>query len=303
MGPRARYLPLVAVLGAVLGGLPALATSAGSTPTISGLESKVWSPSEVTIGAGGSVIFKNASTTLEHSLKFLSGPGKPVCTGVPESGKTNWEGSCSFSAAGTYTFFCTVHPFMKGTVVVTPAGTTTTTTNTTGTTTGTTTPTTGTTPTTTDKHTTTGPGTTTGSREGGGTQPGVSGSPGAPGAAGGLSGGPTCRCRERRWPSPPFSTARACTAPSWCPPGRSRLVIQLLAATGQLSKAGTATSVGSLTRSGLHTGKASFAVAISSRAQRALHRRGRLKLLVHLTLSAAGAGSAHRTVTVQLRAG
>ena len=138
MGPRARYLPLVAVLGAALGGLPALATSAGSTPIVNGLETKHWSPSEVTIGAGGSVIFKNASTTLEHSLKFLSGPAKPACTGVPESGKTNWEGSCSFSVAGTYQFFCTVHAGMTGTVVVTPAGTTTTTTTTTGTTTTTT---------------------------------------------------------------------------------------------------------------------------------------------------------------------
>ena len=36
VGPRARYLPLVAVFGAALGGLPALATSAGSTPNING---------------------------------------------------------------------------------------------------------------------------------------------------------------------------------------------------------------------------------------------------------------------------
>ena len=76
MGPRARYLPLVAVLGVVLGGLPAFATSAGSTPAINGLESKMWSPSEVTIGPGGSVIFKNASTTLEHAVRFMPGPGE-----------------------------------------------------------------------------------------------------------------------------------------------------------------------------------------------------------------------------------
>ena len=53
----------------------------------------------------------------------------------------------------------------------------------------------------------------------------------------------------------------------------------------------------------LHAGRVAFAVAINSRAQRALRRHGRLKLLVRLTLSAPGAGSAHRSLTVQLRAG
>ncbi len=299
MGPRARYLPLVAVLGAALGGLPALATSAGSTPIVNGLETKHWSPSEVTIGAGGSVIFKNASTTLEHSLKFLSGPAKPACTGVPESGKTNWEGSCSFSVAGTYQFFCTVHAGMTGTVVVTPAGTTTTTTTTTATTTTTTT-TTGTTPTTTVKHTTTGPSTNPGSQEG--AAPGGSGSPGSPGA-GGLSGGVHLSLSGAAVAVASVQHGKGVHGTVLVPSGGSRLVIQLLAAAGQISKSGSSTPVGSLTRSHLHAGRVSFAVLISPRAQRALRRRGRLKLLVHLTLSVPGAGSAHRSLTVQLRRG
>ena len=45
----------------------------------------------------------------------------------------------------------------------------------------------------------------------------------------------------------------------------------------------------------------SFSVAINQRAQRALQRRGRLKLSVHLTLSVPGAGSAQRTLAVLLR--
>ena len=61
--------------------------------------------------------------------------------------------------------------------------------------------------------------------------------------------------------------------------------------------------MGSLTRTGLRAGRVAFVVAIDPRAQRALHRHGRLKLLVRLTLSAPGAGSAHRSLTVQLRAG
>ncbi len=301
MGPRARYLPLVAVFGAALGGLPALATSAGSPPIVNGLETKHWSPSEVTIGAGGSVIFKNASTTLEHSLKFLSGPAKPVCTGVPESGKTNWEGSCSFSAAGTYMFFCTVHAGMTGTVVVTPAGTTTTTT-TSGTTTTTTGTTTGTTPTTTDKHTSTGPSTTPGSLGSGANPQGGSGSPGSPGA-GGLSGGARLSLSGAAVAVAAVQHGKGVHGTVLVPSGGSRLVIRLLAAAGQVSTSGSATPVGSLSRSHLHAGRVSFTVAISARAQRALHRHHRLKLLVRLTLSAPGAGSAHRSLTIQLRAG
>ena len=83
----------------------------------------------------------------------------------------------------------------------------------------------------------------------------------------------------------------------------SRLVIQLLAASGQISRAGTAVSVGGLTRTGLPAGRTRFAVAIDRRGEHALHRRGHLKLLVRLALSAPDAGTARRTVTVQLRAG
>ena len=292
------------MLGAVLGGLPALATSAGSTPTISGLETKEWSPSEVTIEAGGGVNFKNASTTLPHSVKWMSGPGKPVCTGVPESGKTNWEGSCAFSAAGTYTFFCTVHPFMTGSVVVTPSGTTTTTTTTGPTTTAGTTPTTttGTTPTTTEKHTATGPGATPGTQPGAGNPPGSPGSSGSPGAAGGLAGtrltlsGAAVAIATVQHGKSVHGKVRV-------PAGGARLVVQLLAAAGQIVKAPATPVVGGLTRTGLHAGQVSFAVAINARAQRALRRHGRLKLLVRLTLSAPGAGSAHRSVTVRLHAG
>ncbi len=299
MGPRARYLPLVAVLGAVLGGLPALATSAGSTPTISGLESKVWSPSEVTIDAGGTVTFKNASTTLAHSVKFLSGPGKPACSGVPESGATSWEGSCSFAAAGTYTFFCTVHTFMKGTVVVSPSATTTTaTTATTPTTTGTTT---ATTPTTTDKHASTGPDTTPGIREGAGAN--QRGGSGLPGSAGGLAGGAHLSLSGAAVGLPAVQHGNSVRGKVLVAAGGSRLLIQLLAGAGEISKSRSATAVGSLTRTGLRAGRVAFVVAIGPRARRALHRRGRLKLLVRLTLSAPGAGSAHRSLTVQLHAG
>ena len=242
MGPRARYLPLVAVFGAALGGLPALATSAGSTPTINGLESKHWSPSEVTIDAGGSVIFKNASTTLPHSVKWLTGPGKPACTGVPESGTTNWEGSCTFSAAGTYMFFCTVHAGMTGTVQVSPAGTTTTTTPT-GTTTGTT-PTTTTPTTTTPKHpTTTSTTPTTTSTAPAGSQLGGSGSSaGTQGAAGGQTAGAHASLAGAAVALAAVQHGKSVHGRVRVPAPGSRLVIQLLAPSGQISRAGSRAS-------------------------------------------------------------
>jgi len=284
VGPRARYLPLVAVLGAVLGGLPAFATSAGSTPTINGLESKMWSPSEVTIGPGGSVIFKNASTTLAHSVKWMSGPGKPACTGVPESGETHWEGSCTFAAAGTYKFFCTVHPFMTGTVQVSASGTTTvTTTGGTGTTTA---------------PATTGPA---GHPEGTpGALSGGSGSPGAtPGGGSAPGGGAHLSLAGSALAS--VQHGRTVHGTVLVSGGGARLEVELRAPAGQVSRGGSPVTIGNLVRTGLHAGRVGFAVALDGRARRALRRHGRLRLQVRLTLSAPGVTSAHRTIAVLLR--
>jgi hypothetical protein len=54
--------------------------------------------------------------------KFLTGqpqaplPIPPVPSYVQHAG---WEGNCTFDAAGTYSFVCSAHPLMTGTVVVT----------------------------------------------------------------------------------------------------------------------------------------------------------------------------------------
>lgn len=149
---RRRYLPLAAVLGAAAAVLPAIAASE-TTPTISaynepgGYFLHSWMPSTATVGLGGTVLFKNPYSTTNHGLKFTGGTagGLPSCTGLPpaaetELGAPNWEANCTFSKSGTYTFICTVHHEMTGTITVNPNGTTTTTT-TTPTTTTTTTPT------------------------------------------------------------------------------------------------------------------------------------------------------------------
>lgn len=148
MGRGWIYLPLVALLGAAVAVLPAIASSETS-PTVEATngngpygEPHAWSPSQVSVIAGAVVTFSNP-TAVEHGVEWVSGPTKPTCSsGVPvgttaASARPKWSGTCNFEQPGTYVFYCTVHgPEMTGTVVVSSTGTTTVTT-TTGTTTNT----------------------------------------------------------------------------------------------------------------------------------------------------------------------
>jgi plastocyanin len=108
VGKRKRYLLLSAVLGAAFVVVPAIAES---SPTVNGTESLTWSPHEVTVRPGGAVTFQNTSTTISHGVVWEPGdPSTPACSGVPvNKGETNWKGSCSFSNAGTYRYYCFVH--------------------------------------------------------------------------------------------------------------------------------------------------------------------------------------------------
>src|SRR5208282_6642666 len=153
MKPRRLWIPLVAALGAAVAVIPSMSSSAAtSTATVSGTETLMWSPMEVSISAGGTVTFEDQSKSIPHGVVWQSGPETPACSGVPiNEGKTNWKGSCTFTRAGTYHYYCIIHgPHMSGTIQVgEPSGGTTTTTTTT------------TTPTTTTTTTHTGTSTTT----------------------------------------------------------------------------------------------------------------------------------------------
>jgi plastocyanin len=77
-----------------------------------------WQPGATEISTGGSVEFKN-SQAIPHGVVFEAPPAAPGCTGVPSAGSSNWSGSCTFAEAGTYKFYCPVHPLeMKGTITV-----------------------------------------------------------------------------------------------------------------------------------------------------------------------------------------
>jgi plastocyanin len=86
-----------------------------------------WSPAQTTVTTVGVVTFTNNSTEVAHGVEWLSavkpsceeGEGKVPVGTTPAASATKWSGKCTFSQAGTYTFYCTVHgPEMTGTITV-----------------------------------------------------------------------------------------------------------------------------------------------------------------------------------------
>jgi plastocyanin len=257
---RWRYVPLIAMLGAAVAVLPAMASSETS-PTISayneegayGYSKHSWMPSTATVDPGGSVIFKNPYSATPHGLKFTGGTAgapPPSCTGLPaaaetELGAPSWEAKCAFSKPGTYTFVCTVHPEMTGTITVNPSGTT---------------PPTTTTPTTTTTTTPTTP-----------VEP-PSGSP--------LVGGPLLRSSQRG------GVVKGSLDVSKAGAG-DRLEIDVLARSASLAKAkrSTPVRVGRFTRGSVPAGNVSFVVKLNAKARSALKRHHRLALTVKIVLT------------------
>jgi plastocyanin len=87
--------------------------------TVAATAQLAFAPGTVTIAPGGAVTF--AFGSVGHSVKFDTGPTLPSdITGV----NANTSISRTFSTAGTYTFHCTIHPQMTGTVVVAASSTT-----------------------------------------------------------------------------------------------------------------------------------------------------------------------------------
>ncbi len=70
-----------------------------------------YSPDPVVVQVGGKVTWKNDDNA-PHTATADDGSFE---TGIIETGK---QKSVTFKEAGTFTYFCTVHPFMHGTVEV-----------------------------------------------------------------------------------------------------------------------------------------------------------------------------------------
>jgi plastocyanin len=253
--PRRHHLVIAALLGTAAAVVPAVASSetsptidAVNTMTGSGIYSEErhsWSPSQVTVMAGATVTFRNA-TPVAHGIEWR-GAVKPACESTvpvgttPAASGTEWSGACTFSQAGTYLFYCTVHgPEMTGTITVDANGTTTVT-------------------------TTTGPTTTTPT---GTTAP-------APSPESPLIGALKVAKSQRG------DSVRGSLGISQAAAG-GRLQIDLFAPPASLAKAkhGKAVRVGHLVRSHLPAGRLSFSVRLAAAARRSLRLHRRLSLTV-----------------------
>jgi plastocyanin len=269
---RLALFALAACLGAAAVVLPAVAGSE-TGPTVEAVNSNgvygeqhhSWMPSQVTVTSGGVVTIQNSSATVPHGVEWVGGAPTPSCNGVPgaSSGQprsgTSWSGTCTFSQPGTYTFYCTVHGAeMTGTVTVNANGTITMTTS-------------------------------TGTSETGSAPAGVSPqAPAAPGPqlqassplAGAASEALKLAARQRG------AAVRGAIAISQAGAG-GRLEVDLLASSASLASAGRVAQVrvGKLVRAHLAAGKTTFAVPLTARGRRALHRHGRLRLSVKVVVT------------------
>jgi plastocyanin len=271
--PRRVAFVVAAVLGASVAVLPAIAGSE-TVPTVDAVnigggiygEEHHWSPMSATVAPGGAVTFRNA-TEVAHGVEWRSAL-KPVCeegTGkvpvgsTPAASGTKWSGTCSFSQAGSYSFYCTVHgAAMRGTIYVESGGATTVTTSTGG---------------------EPPAGATTTSSTSTSTTPPPQALPGTPGLAA------LTLARHQHGGS-----VRGSVLVSSAGAG-GRLEVDLLAKPGALA-AGTRGSgpvrVGRLVRSSLRAGSVGFAVSLDRRARGALRRHRRLALTVRIRLTPAG---------------
>ena len=109
-----RYHGRIVVGGGTSGGGSSTGPAPASSPSVS-MAGRAFSPSTVTIAAGGSVTFRNdddrAHTVTAKDGAFNSGT-------IGEGG--SWKRT--FKQAGTFSYLCAIHPEMTGKVVVKGSG-------------------------------------------------------------------------------------------------------------------------------------------------------------------------------------
>ncbi len=105
----------VIVFGLALIGIRSGAAAADETAQASRTASVdivnfAYRPATLTIGAGSKVVFANTSSRAHTATRKGS-----FTTGRIKAGKS---ASISFSRRGTFAYHCTIHPFMKGKILV-----------------------------------------------------------------------------------------------------------------------------------------------------------------------------------------
>ncbi len=273
MSLRARHLPLyLAALaaGAVLAFALSASAQGGAQPPPSAsftAGNNYWyvtgtTSTTATIAAGGTVTFSSPTGNNDHNASFGgAGPSScdPALPGPPTDAP--WSSTCRFDTPGTFSFVCTAHSGMGGTVSVVAPGTPTT------------------------PPPTTGPGTT----PPGGNPPG--GSPGQPGSlsvkVARRQRGTTLRGSVTTSADGSRLAIRALVSNRLLAKSRPRRIRKV--------------SVGSLRKQVPSAGKTSFAVRLSAAARRALKRHERLGVELRITVTPPTGDASTKTAKVVLR--
>lgn len=100
---------LVLALATACGGSSDGATAAASTPGTVVVKNLRYSPKTITVDTGDTVTWQFDDGGIPHDVK---GDGFKS----PTQTKGTW--AHTFTSAGTYTYRCSLHPYMKGTVEV-----------------------------------------------------------------------------------------------------------------------------------------------------------------------------------------
>ncbi|HSZ14596.1 MAG TPA: hypothetical protein VK790_11245 [Solirubrobacteraceae bacterium] len=296
-------VPLVALLGAAVVVLPALAASSEAKLEVNeNCVEAVWPcwtsspgsnppPTTVTTIAPGGVVTFVDNTGTAANLAWTG--AAPTCSASvpvsPAPAKAGWEGTCKFETPGHYKFESSTlyFAYTKYEIVVEAPAT--------GTTTGTTT-----TGTTTTGSTNPYPNPYNyGSGSGSPTQTGGSTGSGTP--AGSLLAGGASAAVKLGATQHGQSVHGAVDIAQGAAGGR--LEVRLLASSASLAGAGRSAHmvVGRVVRSSLRAGRVSFAVAVDARARHALRAHGRLALSVKIVLAPAHGSVVTITRSVVLR--
>jgi plastocyanin len=105
--------PLLIAIALLLPGSPSLAASSQSSPTTAAvtIDNFSFTPAELTVSVGTTVIWTNRDD-IPHTIVSNDGVFKSKVRDTDETF------SFTFDKAGTYSYFCSVHPKMTGKIVV-----------------------------------------------------------------------------------------------------------------------------------------------------------------------------------------
>jgi len=129
---RSTWIIIILAILIVAGGVVALthksspntvSNNAGSTSSSSSTSSStgaidiknmMFTPSQITVAKGGTVTWTNNDTTTHTVTDDLSNVGGPASGDIAPGGTYSF----TFNKSGSFQYHCSIHPSMRGTIVV-----------------------------------------------------------------------------------------------------------------------------------------------------------------------------------------